>query len=53
MSMGNTLNLSKVIFWDTDYESIDWEKNARYVIARVIQLFSLILLPGLDLGIDT
>ena len=30
------MQLSRVIFWDTDYEMIDWEKNARYVIARAI-----------------
>ncbi len=30
------MNLSKVIFWDTDYDSIDWDKKARYVIARVM-----------------
>ena len=30
------MELSRTIFWDTDYGSIDWEKNARYVIARVI-----------------
>ena len=30
------MNLSKVIFWDTDYESIDWDAKARFVIARVM-----------------
>lgn len=30
------MQLSKVIFWDTDYAQIDWEKKARYVIARVL-----------------
>ena len=30
------MELSKAIFWDTGYDSIDWEKNARYVISRVI-----------------
>ena len=30
------MELSKAIFWDTDYDSIDWEKNARYVIERVL-----------------
>jgi len=29
-------DFSKVIFWDTDMASIDWEKNARYVISRAI-----------------
>lgn len=30
------MNLSKVLFWDTDYQKIDWEKKARYVIGRVV-----------------
>ena len=30
------MNLSTTIFWDTNYDTIDWEKNARYVIARVV-----------------
>jgi len=30
------MNLSRVIFWDTNYDSIDWDKKARYVIARVM-----------------
>jgi hypothetical protein len=30
------MKLSKVIFWDTEYNSIDWDKNARYVIGRVL-----------------
>jgi hypothetical protein len=30
------MNLSKVIFWDTQYENINWENKARYVIERVI-----------------
>ncbi|MFN3380168.1 MAG: DUF6922 domain-containing protein [Runella zeae] len=29
------MNLSRVIFWDTDFDSIDYQKNARYVIERV------------------
>lgn len=30
------MNLSKVIFWDTQYEQIDWVNKARYVIERVV-----------------
>jgi hypothetical protein len=30
------MNLSKVIFWDTQYDTIDWEHKARYVIERVV-----------------
>ncbi len=30
------MNLSKVIFWDTDYNRIDWVNKARYVIERVV-----------------
>lgn len=30
------MNLSKVIFWDTEYEKIQWEQKARYVIERVV-----------------
>ncbi len=29
-------NLSKPLFWDVDYESIDYEKNSRFVIERVL-----------------
>lgn len=30
------LNLSKVLFWDTDFNKIDFQKNARYVIEKVV-----------------
>jgi hypothetical protein len=30
------MKLSKVIFWDTNYDRINWEEKARYVIARVL-----------------
>jgi hypothetical protein len=30
------MNLSKVIFWDTDIDKIDYQKHARYVIERVV-----------------
>ncbi len=29
------MNLPKRLFWDVSYESIDWEKNADFVISRV------------------
>ena len=32
----STMNLSRVIFWDTDYDKIDWDNKARYVIERVV-----------------
>jgi hypothetical protein len=28
--------LSKSLFWDVDFETIDWEKNASYVVQRVL-----------------
>jgi hypothetical protein len=30
------MQLSKVIFWDTDYNKIDWEAKSSYVISRVL-----------------
>lgn len=30
--------LSRVLFWDTDYDKIDWDGKARYVIERVVSL---------------
>ncbi|MBT3301397.1 MAG: hypothetical protein HOD63_14065 [Bacteroidetes bacterium] len=35
------MNLSRVIFWDTEFENIDWEKKSRYVIERVVNYGSL------------
>jgi hypothetical protein len=35
------MELSRVIFWDTDYDSIDWDKKARYVIERVLNYGSI------------
>ncbi len=32
----NTLQLSKTLFWDTDITKIDYEKNARHIIERVL-----------------
>jgi hypothetical protein len=31
------MNLSKTLFWDTDPTKIDYEKNARHIIERVVQ----------------
>lgn len=28
---------SRFIFWETDYDKIDWENKARYVIERVVE----------------
>jgi hypothetical protein len=36
MAERKTLQLSRVLFWDTDYDRIDWDKRARYVIERVV-----------------
>ena len=33
---GTAMNLSRGIFWDTNYDTIDWDKKARYVIGRVV-----------------
>ena len=33
---GAEMQLSRVIFWDTDYDAIDWDNKARYVIERVV-----------------
>ncbi len=30
------MHLSKVIFWDTDYNNINWQEKARFVISRVL-----------------
>lgn len=32
------LELSKYLFWDSDYKNIDWDKRARYVIEKVVSL---------------
>lgn len=36
MTTRNPPQLSRVLFWDTDYDSIDWDNKARYVIERVV-----------------
>jgi hypothetical protein len=33
---GAAMNLSRGIFWETNYDTIDWDKNVRYVIERVV-----------------
>ena len=30
------MKLSKLLFWDVEYKTIDWQKNAPFVIGRVI-----------------
>ena len=34
--ISNRVNLSPTLFWDTDVDLIDWEKQARFIIERVI-----------------
>jgi hypothetical protein len=35
------MQLSPVIFWDTDMAKIDWDKNFRYVIVKVVMYGTL------------
>lgn len=35
------MQLTRTIFWDTRYESIDWIQNAPYVIDRVLHYGTL------------
>ncbi len=35
------MNLPPQLFWDTDYEKIDWDKKSEYVISRVLDRGSL------------
>jgi len=30
------MTLSKGIFWDAQYDTIDWDKHVRYIIGRVV-----------------
>ena len=30
------MNLSRVLFWDVNYDTIDWENKVRFVIERVV-----------------
>ncbi len=31
-----SLNLKRSIFWDVDYDKLDYEKNSRFIIGRVL-----------------
>jgi len=35
--MPNINNFRKVLFWDTDLEKIDWQKNKKAVIKRILE----------------
>lgn len=35
------MKLSREIFWDTDYDKIDWEKHRDWVICRVLEYGSI------------
>ena len=35
------MQLTRSIFWDTRYESIDWDKHAAYVIDKVLHYGTL------------
>jgi len=35
------MSLSREIFWDVNYETIDWHKNYQWVICRVLDRGSL------------
>lgn len=35
------MNLSREIFWDTDYNTINWNKHRQWVICRVLEYGSL------------
>ena len=35
------MNLPRSLFWDTNYDTIDWEKNSQYVICRVLDRGSM------------
>ena len=36
------MKLSREIFWDTNYDTIDWDKNYQWVICRVLEYGGLI-----------
>lgn len=36
-SMPNTENIRRIIFWDTNFDKIDWDKNKKAVIKRVLE----------------
>jgi len=33
----NINNIRKVVFWDTDFNKIDWDKNKKAVIKRILE----------------
>lgn len=33
----NLNNIRKIIFWDTSFDKIDWDKNKRAVIKRILE----------------
>ncbi len=35
------MNLRRSLFWDTDFDKIDWDFNAQAVIDRVLQMGTL------------
>jgi hypothetical protein len=35
------MKLSRELFWDVNYETIDWEKNYQWVICRVLEYGSI------------
>ncbi len=39
--MEKALNLSPVLFWDIEFQELDYDKNARQIIERVITRGSL------------
>lgn len=36
----NKLNLTKGLFWDVEYEQLEWEKDKVYIIGRVLDMGS-------------
>lgn len=36
-NMPNLKNFRKALFWDTDFSKIDWQKNKRAIIRRVLE----------------
>ena len=37
MEKNADFQLSRSLFWETDYDKIDWDNKARYVIERVVK----------------
>lgn len=36
-NMPNINNIRRIIFWDTDFDKIDWNKNKKAVIKRILE----------------